>query len=231
MDSALISRCRCCLLLLLLYGVAHRSLAQDKGAPLAAPGLPVPNTATPWALDTRAGQKELVPIHHATIQVNRHTGKNIAGSLTGSIFYHPVMTTELEGEHARIQLETHIPILYFHNEDDPAPDDRGAGEKEVFQLVPAKIANGHRIVSTINFNQLTTHAKRKDDVIATTLEELSNGWFRMTPKSPLPEGEYVLLSQPAKGEQYAVIVYPFGIAARTAEAQDAVKPVPMPRAD
>lgn len=53
-------------------------LAVPRGArlvietPMAAPGLRIPGTAIPYALDEYKGKLELVPIHHSTITVNRH---------------------------------------------------------------------------------------------------------------------------------------------------------------
>ncbi len=213
-----------CLTVLVLTPPSLLAL-NDSGAPLAAPGLRPPNTGIPWALDTHDRQTELIPIHHANITVNRHTGKNIAGSLAGSLFYRPEMTTELEGEHARAQLHTTSPILYFHvDEDDDHADDQGSGDKQVMELVPAKVEKNRRVVDNIRFNQLTTHGKHKVESIAVNIDKLPGGWFRLTPKSPLSEGEYVFLSQPVRGEQFATTVYPFGIDSKAAESTEAVHP-------
>ncbi len=196
--------------------------AQDR-PPLAAPGLSIPSTAAPWALDNFEGHTELIPIHHATVTMNRHTGKNIAGSLAGSLFYHPEMTTELAGEHARAQLHTAMPVLYFHVEDQDSGNDADSGDKYTFEIVPARVEGDRRIVSAVSFNQLTTHAKRKSSAAPTTTENLGHGWYRMTPKAPLTPGEYVLLYQPARAEEFATTVYPFGVDPKAPEAVDAVR--------
>jgi hypothetical protein len=51
--------------------------------PEAAPGLRVPGTAMPYALDSFAGKPELIPIHHSNVSVNNHTGANVAGGWRG----------------------------------------------------------------------------------------------------------------------------------------------------
>ena len=69
--------------------------------PMPSPGLVVPRTALPYALDHFHTLPELVPIHHSSVEVNNHKGANLAGSLTGGIFYKPKMTIEVAGAHAR----------------------------------------------------------------------------------------------------------------------------------
>ena len=216
----------------LLFGLFVSSAWQEdmfaqagKDAPEVAPGLSVPNTVTPWALDTVDGQPELVPVHHASITMNRHTGKNVAGALAGSFLYHPEMTTELEGAHARTQLHTLRPTLYFRMEQDADPEEPGkAGDRSVIELVPARVVKDRRVVTTTTFNALTTHAKHKDDAIPTTTEVLPGHWYRLTPKEPLAPGEYVMLSQPVRGEQFAVTVYPFGVDPKAPASNEGVRP-------
>ena len=58
--------------------------AQEK--PEAAPGLRVPGTAMPYALDSFAGKPELIPIQHSNVSGNNHAGTNVAGQLAGSFF-------------------------------------------------------------------------------------------------------------------------------------------------
>ncbi len=192
--------------------------------PEAAPGLPIPSTVVPWALDVVDGQPALVPVHHASVTMNRHTGKNIAGELAGSFLYHPEMTTELQGTHARTQLHTSTPVLYFHVEQDMDPEEPGkAGDRFAIQLVPAKLAKDRRVVTTTTFNALTTRGKHKDDAISTTTDVLPGDWYRLAPKTPLAAGEYVLLWQPMRGEEFAVTVYPFGIDPKAPVSSEAVR--------
>lgn len=178
-----------------------------KDAPEATPGLRVPSTTVPWALDSVDSQPVLTPVHHASVIMNRHTGKNIAGGLAGPFFYRPEMTTELEGAHARTQLHTSTPALYFRMEQDDDPEETGkAGDKFVIELVPAKVVKDRRVVTTTTFNAVTTNAKHKDEAIQTTTDVLPGHWYRLTPKAPLSPGEYVMLWQPVRGEQFAATV-------------------------
>ncbi len=74
------------------------------------------------------------------------------------------------------------------------------------------------------FNALTTNAKHKDEAIQTTTDVLPGHWYRLTPKAPPSPGEYVMLSQPVRGEQFAVTVYPFGIDPKAPVSGEGVRP-------
>ena len=170
------------------------------------------------------GKTELVPVHHATVTVNRHTGENIVGSLTESFFYRPQLTTEIAGEHAKTQLHSLKPVIYFRVNEDNDPGGEDNGDKRMFAVIPAKIVKDHRIVTQISFNQFTTRGKRKDDIVPGRLEKLKQGWIKITFDSELAPGEYVFLNQPEQGSAYATTVFPFGIDAQAPEATDAVPP-------
>ena len=72
-----------------------------QSSPEPIPGVHIPNGSIPWAVDVYDGKQQIVPIHHTAVEVNNHKGANVAGSLAGSFFYKPKMTTEVNGAHAR----------------------------------------------------------------------------------------------------------------------------------
>ena len=89
-------------------------LLVGQSGPEAAPGLHVPGTAMPYALDSFAGKPELIPIQHSNVSVNNHAGANAAGQLAGSFFFKPKGAAELRGETAAVTLHSRRPVLYFH---------------------------------------------------------------------------------------------------------------------
>jgi hypothetical protein len=67
---------------------SYPALSAQTGLPVVAPGLTIPNGsgAVPLALDRYQGKPELVPVHHSTVEVNNHTGSNLAGGLAAGPF-------------------------------------------------------------------------------------------------------------------------------------------------
>ena len=82
-----------------LLSIPVMLVGQEK--PEAAPGLRVPGTAMPYALDSFAGKPELIPIQHSNVSGNNHAGANAAGQLAGSFFYKPKGATGLRGRRRR----------------------------------------------------------------------------------------------------------------------------------
>jgi hypothetical protein len=186
-------------------------------------GLTIPNDRTPWAVDTYQDRPQLVPIHHSTVAVNRHTGVNVAGSVAGSIFYKPKLTTELDGMHSRTQLHGKTPILYLLIEADQDPGGEGKdADLHTYAIVRAAQLKNRRVVDSLSYTQLTGNAKRHGQFIETSTTQMPGGWTRIEPKAPMDEGEYCLLPIPKAGGTYATVVYDFGIDLAAPNEKDAI---------
>ena len=191
------------------FFIAFAASACAQHIPEPIPGVQITNGSYPWAVDVFEGKQELVPIHHTNVGVNNHKGANVAGSLAGSFLYKPKLTTEIEGAHARVALHSDKPIFYLHvMEEDPSAD---SSENVLgpWALVRAKVDKDHRVLSQIKFTQLTGNAKRSDSQIDVTVEKLSDGWFRITPKEPLAPGEYALQPIPRVANTFSTVVFDF----------------------
>jgi hypothetical protein len=191
--------------------------------PEVAPGLRVPGTSMPYALDSSEGKSALVPIHHSSVTVNNHPGANVAGAMAGSFFYKPKVTTELPGAAAAVTLRSRRPVLYFHLD---GQDDPGADHNENlvgWAIVRAKPDKDRRIVGQIRITQLTGHGKHSDDIIDTKEDHLPNGWTTLTPIEDLANGQYVF-TPIYKGNLFASSVYAFGIDPSARENELAIKP-------
>jgi hypothetical protein len=186
-------------------------------------GLTIPDARTPWVVETFQKHQQLVPIHHSTVAVNKHTGANIAGSLAGSFLYKPKLTTELDGVSSRNQLHTRTPVFYLLVESDP--DSGGESKNSVtfqYAIVRTVPLKDRRIVDHLTYTQLTGNAKHSDDLIDTNMTQLPSGWIRIEPRTPMPEGEYCLLPIPSTKGTYSTAVYDFGIHADAPNEKDVV---------
>ncbi len=164
-----------------------------------------------------------MPIHHSRVAVNRHTGANVAGSLAGSVFYKPKLTTELDSATSRTQLHSKTPVFYLLT--DPDPDNGGDAqnaETMIFAIVRVAVTNEKRIVDNLSYTQFTDNAKRHADLVEATTTHLADGWLRIEPQAPMEEGEYCILPIPKTSGTYATSVYDFGIHHSAANERDAV---------
>jgi hypothetical protein len=188
-----------------VIALANSACAQQIPEPI--PGVQITNGSYPWAVDTYEGKQELVPIHHTNVGVNNHKGSNVAGSLAGSVFYKPKMTTEIAGAHAHVALHSEKPVFYVHllEDDDSTPE----GVLGPWALVRAKVDKDRRVLSQVNFTQLTGNAKRTDSQVDVDIEKLPEGWLKITPKMPLALGEYALQPVPKVANTFSVVVFDF----------------------
>ncbi len=176
------------------------------------PGLTIPNAKTPWALEAYQGSRQLVPIHHSTVTVNRHTGSNLAGAVYGSVFFKPKMTTELNGINSRNQLHTATPVFYLLLEED---EDTGAPAKDsdapTFVINRVKQLQDKRVVDRLAVNAFTGKGPHAIDQIEVDTKQLKDGWLQITPKAPMAEGEYAILPIPKTSGAYSMVVWDFGV--------------------
>jgi hypothetical protein len=204
-------------------------LMAQTSLPVVAPGLSIPNGSggVPLALDEYEGKKELVPVHHSTVEVNNHKGANVAGSLAGSFFYKPKLTTELSGTRARTALHDARPSFYIHlNQDTDRAGDTQASDTMVWALVRANVSKDRRVFAKVQFTQLTGNARRVEGVVDTDTETLAGGWMKITPTQPLEPGEYAVMPIPKTPNTFASVVYDFTLDPAARNAPDAVVAAP-----
>ena len=196
-----------CLLLSALTFASTAAHSQDIPEPI--PGVHITSGSYPWAVDVYQGKQQLVPIHHTNVGLNNHKGANVAGSLAGSVFYKPKMTTEIAGTQARVALHTDKPVFYLHLMDEDSGGDTNLLSK--WALVRAKVDKDHRVLAQINFTQLTGNAKRSDAQVDIDIEKLPGAWIKITPKTPLSPGEYAILPIPQAANTFSTTVFDFTI--------------------
>lgn len=189
--------------------------------PEVAPGLFIPHGGIPWALDIFAGAPELVPIHHSTVSVDNHRGSNLARS---AVFGKQKMTTQLDGLHANTRLHTTAPAFFVPvGEDDPGGHDAANAEVPSWAIVRAQPDKDRRVLQQVAFTAVTNNAKRQEGIIAIDSVKVPGGLLKLTPKDPMPEGEYAIIPLTHTPNTFASVVYDFGIDPAAPESTEAVK--------
>jgi hypothetical protein len=167
----------------------------ESRSPHVAPGLRLPEEGGVYALDTYLTQPQLLPLDQTGGEINRQTGRNV---LHGVI--NPVggskRTIELPGPRSNVQVHAALPSFYINLE---AGEDREDKSKKPvaelpwdrFRVVRAQVKGDRRIVGAI---KIPVYGKttQEQDIVPADAEQLAQGWIKLTPKAPLPPGEYAL---------------------------------------
>jgi hypothetical protein len=203
----------------LLMILAYSALSHAQSTPTPAPGLSIPSGSKPWVFEEFKGSKQLVPMHSSAVQVNNHKGGNIAGGLLAGPFYKAKLTMEIDGSAAKTVLHSGTPVFYLHFDQDP---DAGQTSMAGWAVVHAIADKDRRLLSTVKFTQLTGTAKRNDTQVELDTEKLPNGWLKITPRQPLPPGEYALEPVMRQENAYSLMVYDFRLDPSAENDADAV---------
>jgi hypothetical protein len=178
----------------------------SNGELIVAPGLRIPNGNVPWALDTVAGKQVLVPIHHAQLTAS---GSTAPGTLQGAASHTPLHSTS--------------PEFFIHTSDRTEnTGDSGRGTPTGWALLAAQVSGPLRTVERVKFADVNAATVCTAPVLCTVAESLPDGWLRITPRDPLPPGEYVLLPVPRTTTSQSPLVYDFSVDADGPAAKDAV---------
>jgi hypothetical protein len=197
--SLLISVC-----LVLLLGFGSGTVAAQSELEIE-PGLKIPNAKTPWAVDVFGNQRQLVPLHYTGAFDRRAAGNT-------------KVTTELAGSNSINQLHFDKPVLYLWL------DGRAVSDFYDFFVSRVEQTKEKRVIDRLAFTQLTANAERTESFVETETTAMRDGWMRIEPKVPMPEGEYVLLAIPkVQNRDASPVIWPtFGIHAKDPNAKDAI---------
>jgi len=212
------------------YGVLDtpddvRASRARSSRPEVAPGLVLPDAGHEWALDKFGGQPQLVQLKYTAVQSNNHVVSNIAKENVAPFVYKPKATWEVPGPAAAVRLHTVTPVIFFVS----TYDDEDAADSSVgldsLALVKLQVHKDRRIVSTTAYTQLTGKAKRSEDQVETVTEKIgSSGWFKISPKEPLPPGEYGLVRLPKQANLLGAAIFDFAIDPSAPENPKAIQP-------
>lgn len=184
----------------------------SNGELIVAPGLRIPNGNVPWALDVIGGRQVLVPVHHAVAA--QQPGAVASGA-----------QAMLDGAASHTALHSASPVFFIHSSDRTEnTGDSGRGTPTGWALLPAKVSGSSRAIDRVRFSDVSAATVCSTAVLCTQAEALPEGWLRLTPREPLPSGEYALVPVPRTATSLSPLVYDFTIGADTAAPKDAVMP-------
>jgi len=174
---------------------------EEAKSPTVAPGLRLPPEGGVYALDTYLTEPQLLPLDQSTGQINKNTKKNILRAAVNPVSGSK-MTVELPGARSKIQVHAALPTFYVNldpvEEEEAAsapanPSSKGTVELpwDRFRIVRVQVKGDKRIVGAVK-TAVYGKSSSEQETVATTSEQLGEGWIKITPKAPIAPGEYAL---------------------------------------
>jgi hypothetical protein len=147
------------------------------------------------------------------VEKNKHTARNLAGGIAGSVFYKPQFSFEVSGERAMTRIPS-APISFFLKLHRGEMDEADAQFIDVdLVLVRTRQTQNKRVFVRESYNSVTGDpANRKQDEVAVTVIDLPDGaWTKITTSAALPPGEYGIVFLPKKKQFDPRFVLDFGV--------------------
>ena len=195
--------------------IAKEDEADEREAPLVAPGLRLPNTGGVFLLDKVKDQPELVELVQNGGELNKHTGRNILRAAVNPLALSSTQTIELKGEHARVQSHVDQPAIFLNidtTENTQPAFTQKASDKDQpsnhYGIVRVENKKDSRIVGKLNV-AMYGKVSQKESWIPVTTSPLGD-WIKLTPAEPLPPGEYAVVELLDK-KQINLFVWDFGV--------------------
>ncbi len=213
--------------------LAAERAAEEANSPLVALGLHLPDDGGVQLLDTFQGQPQLVELDQNGGEVNKNTKGNILRAAINPIASSK-RTIELPGQHAKNQSHAALPSIYVNIESGGAAPDMGSGhlkddrpaEPELpwdrFKIVRMQAKGDKRIVGDVK-TAIYGKSKQEGNFVDTNSQQLTGGWVKVTPKTPLDPGEYALVEELGK-EGINLYVWDFGVNPNAPANQVVTKP-------
>jgi hypothetical protein len=194
--------------------IAKEDEADEREAPLVAPGLRLPNTGGVFLFDQFNRQPQLVELVQNGSELNKHMGRNILRAAINPLALSSTQTIELKGEHARVQAHTGQPAIYLNIDtaDNSQPEFTQKPDKDQqpnrYGIVRVEQKKDSRIVGKLNV-AMYGKVSQKESWIPVTTSPLGD-WVKLTPSEPLPPGEYAVVELLDK-KQINLFVWDFGV--------------------
>lgn len=180
----------------------------------AAPGIPLPPYGTVWILDSGDSKSRLVRLRPSDALPDKHVAKNMARNEI--LILKNVSTLDLAGAASGLRL-TGRPTAIFVRKSGPAtqqvqPLGGGLVVPSHFVLLRTRQLDDRRELCSFSFWKLGGKRARHEDEVETSIEEIGDGrWLKLTPKQPVPNGEYAVVDMPEDPTQANASAYDFGV--------------------
>lgn len=204
-----------------LARAAEERREEEARTPEVAPGIRLPSPDNLYLLDSHRGDPVLVRLVQNGADLNKNTGKNILRGVINPIAG-PRQSVELKGPNARVQSHTLSPSIYVAIDDNAGFPISEAAKH--LRIVRCQEKKGNRVVIAIDI-AIYGRVKLRTDDIEVNIENISPLWVRITPKTPLEEGEYALVEFDDKGAANQ-FVWDFGVNPDAPPNQVSARPTP-----
>jgi hypothetical protein len=204
--------------------MAAERAAEEAKTPLVAPGLHLPEDGSILLLDTYQNEPQLVELQQNGGELNRNRKQNILRAAINPIAGGKE-TIELTGPHASIQAHASLPSIYVNL---AQSEGSGGGPQQPqqafdrFHIVRMRAKNDKRVVGEVKISP-TGKSSQEQSVVQTTCRELTGGWVKVTPVSPLDPGEYAVVEVLGQ-EGINTYVWDFGVNPSAAANAGVLKP-------
>jgi hypothetical protein len=216
---------------------------QEARTPRVAEGLHLPDRDGIFVLDYFQGIPELVHLDQSTGNVNRDQNHNVLRAAIGS-FSGAKEPVRINGQSARVRVHVDDPALYVSldtgNVEQVAPEDalmvnthgansiknpnEASSPDSRYAIVRVDVHPGERVIGAIRISH-TGDATQSEDIVPTKAEILpGKHWMKLTPKDPLPIGEYALMEILAPGV-INLDVWDFGVSPNSPENKHPITPI------
>ncbi len=182
--------------------------------PEATPGIPLPPYGTVWILDSGETKSRLVRMRPSDALPDKHIAKNMARNEI--LILKNVSTLDLAGAASGLRLSGR-PTAIFVRKAGPAtqrvqPLGGGIVVASHFVLLRTRQLDDRRELCSFSFWKLGGKRARHEDDVEISTEEIGNGrWLKLTPKQPVPDGEYAVVDMPEDPTQASASAYDFGV--------------------
>jgi len=200
-----------------MHNAVATSTAQSGASNLEiAPGIPLPANGMVWILDQKENQPRLARIHLNNAHINGHRAENFVRAQF--IVLKMGSSVELLGIAARVRVDGHASTIFVRKSEEEEEEEEVQSAvnpkrvQEHYVLLRLQVADDHRVVCTFTAWQLGLKLNRHTDIVETSTEEIAAGqWLKITPKQPLPDGEYALVHMPDDKKMFETNSYDFGV--------------------
>jgi hypothetical protein len=190
---------------------------QSQSSGEVAPGIQLPSRGMVWILDVAQNKPELTRIYVNGASENMHRGGNFARA---QVLMKQVVTLGLRGGAAKLRVDSRTPVVFVRKstEEEEESDSQAAGNGNVPQahyvLLHLPVVRDSRVVCDFSSAPIAGKPTRLQVTVEISMEQVANGqWWRISPRQPLPDGEYAIAFMPDDKTQSQTEVYDFGIGA------------------
>jgi hypothetical protein len=167
-----------------------------------------------WVLDEAASPQKIVRVYLNNALPNRHVGENIARAELWVV--KEVSTLDLLGPAAKVRISSHTPAVFVRKseleEEELQSAANTASVQSHYVLLRLRALEDRREVCSFSYWKFGGKRTRHEEDVEAVTEEIAGGqWLKLTPKKPLPDGEYALVRMPDDKSQAGTVVYDFGV--------------------